>query len=155
MQVIKNIAEVLLKEETDFFELSKVIHDYEELLLDLSSLNMENDTSRSDIYFENGKALGTTWAAMCIRDMMRTKIFVKGLFKAIEFIQQTKEGAVQIIYAGTGPFATLALPVMASFSAKEIQFTLLEINRTSFENAKKVIKKLGFGNYVQSFELTR
>jgi hypothetical protein len=153
IQTLKNIAAVFQKEETDFIELSEVIRNYESLVLELSDLNMDEETNRSDIHFKNGKALGTTWAAMCIRDLMRTKIFIKGLFKAIGFIQKTKQGTLQIIYAGTGPFATLALPVMACFSPDEVQFTLLEINRASFENVKKVIQKLGFEKHVQSYVL--
>ena len=79
---------------------------------------------RNDVYGETGMALGTLWAALCVDDMIRTKMFVKGLIEAVEDIMKKKEGPVHILYAGTGPFATLILPTLASYTSDQVQCTL-------------------------------
>jgi predicted RNA methylase len=148
---LKQIAKVFQEEETNFLTLTEAIKQFKELALAASQINMEGGEERAHLLLENGKAIGTTWAAMCLDDLMRTKIFVKGLFKAIEAVRERKKGSVNILYAGTGPFATLALPIMAAYESSEVQFTLLEINTISLEAAKKVIKTLAFEEYVKEF----
>lgn len=147
------IASVFRENETNFLTLTKAINQFKALALATSEINMEGSEERAHLFFENGKAIGTTWAALCLDDLMRTKIFVKGLFKAIEAVSERKKSCVRILYAGTGPFATLALPIMATYESSEVQFTLLEINPISLEAAKKVIKTLAFEDYVKEFVL--
>jgi predicted RNA methylase len=149
MKRLEKVAFVLRKEKTDYLELAQAIQDYENLVFELSTIEIDNESNRNDIHFENGKALGTTWAALCIRDLLRTKTFIKGLFNAIEYVKDTKKGPVNVIYAGTGPFAALILPIMATYSEEEVQFTLLEVNKVSFEIANQVINKLGFGGFIK------
>jgi len=149
MKRLEKIAFVLRKEETDFLELTEAIDDYEALVFELSNISIAEESNRRDIHFVNGKALGTTWAALCIRDILRTKTFIKGLFNAIDYVKETKEGPVHVIYAGTGPFATLILPIMATYPEEKVQFTLLEINKVSFESTNRVINKLGFDRYIK------
>lgn len=146
---LQELATVLRKDETDFLELRQALYDFKAVLLALSEVDMDDHDAREHIHFDNGKALGMAWAALCVEDLMRTKMFVKGLFKAIEHAQHKKEGTLQILYAGCGPFATLILPIMATYSTQEVQFTLLEINKVSAENAKRVIDKLGFSDYIK------
>ncbi|RAI84380.1 SAM-dependent methyltransferase [Algoriphagus yeomjeoni] len=150
MKTLEKIAFVLRKDQTDYLELAQAIQDYESLVFALSTIEIENESNREDIHFDTGKALGTTWAALCIRDLIRTKIFIKGLFNAIEQVKKTKQGTVNVLYAGTGPFATLILPIMATYSEAEVQFTLLEVNKVSFDTVNQVINKLGFGGYIKA-----
>ena len=68
---------------------------------------MENDRNREDIHLANGKALGTSWAARCVDDIIRTKKFVAGVYQAVQkLLNEYPEKTVHILYAGTGPFAT-------------------------------------------------
>jgi predicted RNA methylase len=148
---LKEITAVFLEEKTDYLKLAGAIKDYKRLLTELSEIE-DDDAGRNDMYFENGKALGTTWAAMCIDDLMRTKRFIKGLYKAVQFVKKSKKGPIYILYAGSGPFAALILPLICRFSESEIQFTLLEINPQSYAAVQKVISRLGFEGYIQSIE---
>lgn len=150
IQQLRTIASILRKEETDFKELTQTLKEYEALVLEVSRLNMEGESNRKNIHFEDGKAIGSTWAAHCIRDLLRTKTFVKGIFKAIESIRKHKEGPIHIFYVGTGPFATLILPVMATYSPQELQVTLMEINPLSIESVNRVIDKLGFRDHIKA-----
>ncbi|GGX05307.1 hypothetical protein [Aquimarina muelleri] len=150
MERLKKIAAVLCKEQTDYLELSETIRDYTALAFEISNIHLEDDLNKNDIHFENGKALGTTSAALCIKDPIRTKTFIKGLFNAIEHVKKTKKDPVHIFYAGTGPFATLLLPVLATYSKEEVQCTLLEINEVSFNSVNHVIETLGFSGYIKA-----
>ncbi|WP_264554452.1 hypothetical protein [Flavobacterium sp. N1861] len=86
--ILQNIGSIFKKEENDFLELTQTINNYKEITYSLSDINLENEANRADIHFNNGKALGTAWAAMCIDDIIRTKIFVKSVFNAIETLKE-------------------------------------------------------------------
>lgn len=148
---LRAITEVFLSEELDYLELSTAIKNYKEFVSELSIFKLEDEEARKNLFFENGVAIGTTWAAMCIDDMMRTKRFIQGIFKAIEDLRATKTGTLQVFYAGTGPYATLILPLLSYYSPEEIQFTLLEINEISLNNLKQLIKNFGADIYVKAF----
>lgn len=151
---LKKITAVLLENEIDSVKLTNAIKDYETMLTSLSGVNMQSDEAHNNIYFENGSALGTTWAATCINDLKRTKLFIKGLYEAVKYLKQGTNKPVHILYAGSGPFATLVLPLFTCFAAAELQVTILEINPLSFGAVKRIIDKLGFNDYIKSFENT-
>lgn len=150
--ILQNIGSIFKKEENDFLELTEAINSYKEITYSLSNLDHENENNKSNIYFNNGEALGTTWAAMCIEDIIRTKIFIKSVFNALEILKEKESRPIHILYAGTGPFATLLLPVFATYSPNEVKATLLEINQESFYSVKQVISKLGFDEHIISYE---
>lgn len=146
---LRTITEILLKKADDFAELSPAINDLYELFLSASQLKAEDDVSRKDIYLEKGKAIGTTWAAMCVKEIMRTKYFIRGLYKGIKAAQEKfPDTTLHILYAGTGPFAALAMPLTTIFSNKEIQFTFLEINPNSIELLKNTLIAFNAESYV-------
>ncbi len=150
--VLQEIGRIFQKEENNFAELSKTIANFKNLVNELSTIDLENETTRKSLFLTNGKALGTTWAALCLDDVLRTKMFIKGVFKAIEKLQKKNTKPIHILYAGTGPYATLLLPVFASLTAEEVQATVIEINTESFENMKRLINKLGFDSHILSYE---
>lgn len=147
---LKKITEILLKEEDDYLELTGAIDQFFELFKEVAELKVEDDEARKDIFLSGGKAIGTTWAALCVKEIIRTKRFIKGIFKGIKAAQGRFKGqTVNILYAGTGPFATLAMPMTALFSSEDIQFTFLEINHNSINMLKKVIVAFEAGDYVK------
>ena len=149
---VQQIGKTFTKDENDFTELTQAIKDYKNIVEALATININDECNKEDIYLNNGKAIGTTWAAMCLDDTIRTKMFVKGVFKAIDFLQKKQQNPIHILYAGTGPYATLILPILASYSAHEVKVTLVEINKESFDNMKQVIEKLGLDQHVITFE---
>lgn len=151
MEQLRKIADVLRKPTTDFNELNETIEEFHALMLDITGVMPDADENRENIYSNTGMALGTTWAAMCIKDQMRTKKFVQGIFKAIEELKNKKRDTITLLYAGTGPFASLLLPVLAFYKPHELQCVLLEINTNSFKLMRGVIDKLGFKEHVKDF----
>lgn len=88
-------------------------------------------------------------AADCLRDSTRTAKFAKGLFEAISAARKTfTERPIRILYAGCGPFATLAMIVAPFFKEGEVEFTAFDIYTASYACAQGVAKNLGqFGKF--------
>ncbi len=147
------IAQVLLKEEIHFLELMNSLADLKAMCLEISGLDFEDTSHEENILLRSGKAIGTKWAGMCIDDLLRTKRFVKGVYNAVERVRHTKENEpVRILYSGTGPFASLVLPLITLYSSSEIQFTLLEVNSVSFESLKDVFRTLDALEYIHEIK---
>lgn len=149
---LHQITQVLLAEDLDFAELRSAVVAYRELLTQQNQLIDVNEESRMDIELDTGRAIGTTWAALCIDDLVRTKRFVKGLYEAVKDLLSKKEGPVVILYAGTGPFATLALPLTSVFREDQIRIRALEINPVSCECLSKLIENFTVGGFFESIE---
>lgn len=147
--LLQEIAKVFASENPEHLSLSNAIMRYKKMLVDLSEIDLDTKESASDIHFENGKAIGLKWAALCIDDINRTQKFIKGVIDAIKVLKTKQVKPIHLLYAGTGPFATLILPVLASYSEEDIQVTLIEINKKSIEYVKKVFDRLGFNGYIK------
>lgn len=135
--------------------LAPAVMAFADTLFDAVNLDGNDADSRESVYTDHGKAIGPFWAALCVREVIRTQRFCRGLYKAVKqaSTKQVKPQPVHVVYAGTGPFATLALPVMLNFSPQQVQFTLLEINNESLNHLKKLIDLLELNSHVRSFEL--
>lgn len=139
----------------DFHDkLAPAIKNYSELLFNLTQISVDEHQARENIYTGHGKAIGTLWAALCTNELYRTQRFCRGLYKAVnDKLKQNANRPVHVIYAGTGPFATLALPVIMQFKPSQLQFTLLEINNESYTILKKLLKTLDIEGYIRRLEL--
>jgi hypothetical protein len=72
-----------------------------------------------------GLAIDTRSAALCIFDMMRTRKFLLGIRDAIDEKLRIDPGQpVTILYAGTGPFATLLTPLITVFRPDQLQMVV-------------------------------
>lgn len=149
---LREITSILLEEERNYLLLTHALKDYRSLLLELSKIELGHASNRKEIRLKNGIAVSTTVAAMCVNDIIRTTQFIRGIFKAVEELLPTKDKPIHILYAGSGPFATLMLPVLSTYSETEIQVSILEINPLSIESVKRVISKLGFDKYINKIE---
>lgn len=102
----------------------------------------------------NGLAVSPTMAAMCCDDVARTVTFIRGAQAAIiEARKRLPQRPVSVLYAGCGPYATLAVPLMSVFAAGDVVFTLLDLHRESIESARAVVESLELGGFVAGFEV--
>lgn len=144
------ITKIFLDSEDKYDELFHAADAYYKLLLKASGLEPEKSSNREAIYLPTGKAIGSVWAALCIKEFMRTKRFVAGIYKAVKTAQERfPDTRLHVLYAGTGPFASLILPLTTAFSSSEICFTLLEINPNSIESLMEIIKTFEIDDYVK------
>ena len=147
---LTQITAEILSDEINYLALKNKLEDFKRWLSEVSRFDENKEISRASLSFENGVATGPTWAAFCVVDIMRTRQFVRGICKAVEDVKKKKSGPVKILYAGTGPFATLILPLLTKYNPDELQLHLFEVNEETILHLKNLIKKLEIGDYVES-----
>lgn len=145
---LATITATLLDEQTGSDRLTTTLEDYRELLLAASGLELGGHGSMDGIRTHGGIAIGTTWAALCLDDAWRTKRFVSGLHQAVTDLLARRPGPVHVLYAGTGPWATLFLPLTTCFSPAELRVTALEINPVSVVSVARTFASLGLEDYL-------
>lgn len=149
LQTLASITDVLLDRSTSNALLAETIDTYRDLLLTVSGVDLGNEQSVDHYDTGKGVAIGATWAALCVDDTIRTKRFVGGLFQAVTDLLAQRPGPVHVFYAGTGPFATLALPLMTRFTPEQLQFSCLEITDASYVAVRKTFANLGLEDFVR------
>ncbi|MBY4678831.1 class I SAM-dependent methyltransferase [Marinobacterium arenosum] len=99
----------------------------------------------------HGKAVSMTTAAQCAEDYMRTQVFLRGTYQAIQE-QLQSQSTVELLYAGTGPFGLLVIPLLPFFSAEQIQVTLLDIHPESLEALGTLIDALQVRDHIRTIQ---
>jgi len=138
----------ILRPENFHDQLAPAVMGYADLLS--KNFVIDEERGREHIKTAHGNAIGSLWAAMCVREIFRTQRFSRGLYTAVSDALNQHKKPVHVLYAGTGPFATLALPVMMMFKPEDVQFTFLEINPDSIDILKQVIDSLDLHSYVKN-----
>lgn len=143
---LKQISETLLFEEK-LGELNNTSLEFYDLLC-----KIVEDIGKEETILPTGKAISAEFAARCVLDFARTSKFLRGLRLAIiEAKQRFPNAKISILYAGCGPFATLAIPLCTQFSADEISFDIIDIHQKTLDSAKRVFQYFGLENYVREF----
>ena len=99
-----------------------------------------------------GLAVSPIVAAKCMQDIARTRAFIGGVNAAITD-QLAKKDQVNILYAGTGPYGLLLLPLLLKFNRCPISVTLMDIHQTSIDGVKKVATALGINDCIDQILL--
>lgn len=139
----------ILSDDIQYLKLRELFGELKQKLYELTKFEDDHHPKHKDIQLENGVAVGADWAAYCLNDFMRSRQFMRGVLKAVEKLRSEKEGPIQIFYAGTGPFASLILPLLIKYKAEEISFHFLEINVHTLAYLKRLIRVLEIEPYVK------
>nr|WP_324256847.1 class I SAM-dependent methyltransferase [Cellvibrio fontiphilus] len=104
-----------------------------------------------------GKAVSPTTAAQCAEDVERTRIFMQGVYAAIQQKRQDNNyqlnyQPIDVLYAGTGPFGLLLIPLLPLFDTAQLRVTLLDIHAESLEKLQCLIRFLGVQRFVVRLE---
>ena len=127
----------------------------------------ENFINNFEIFFQNeilkeknkkqtlgGIALSSKHAKDCLEDSIRTVRFLKGIYEAIETLKERfANEKISILYAGCGPLGTIVLPLLGLLSSEKIEVTLLDINESSINTIKKIVKKLEYEDYIKEYTI--
>jgi hypothetical protein len=109
------------------------------------------EATDNDLRLDSGRALSPRLAAHCLLDAPRTAAFLRGTLAAIgEAMRRFPEDPIEVVYAGTGPFATLALPLFHRLKPRRVRFTLIDVDERSTESVHSLVEHFGFGDYVKA-----
>lgn len=102
-----------------------------------------------------GLAVSPYAAMSCITDMMRTRNFIMGVQEAVHSRLKLFPGKpVLVFYAGTGPFASLLIPLTTVFTPAQLQMVLVDINPISTGYVRQIVEDLALQPYVKAIETT-
>lgn len=152
--VLSTITNVFLDLQSDLHTLKENADAYFEFLVSSVNQNSLSFEEQNSITTEFGRAISSFEAAHCIKEFYRTTQFLRAVHRAlIRLKSMYPNETIRVLYAGTGPFAALALPMMTLFSDKEVQFTLIEINPKSMSLLKQTIERLHLSSYIEAYYL--
>ncbi len=142
------IREVLApgKELTDLIPQASALRALFERLTQFS-IDPTRDIAAGETRLDSGLAISPTLAAMCIREPFRTLAFLRGLAEAIGDSLRP-DRPVCVLYAGCGPFALLAVPLMTVFSREQAMFTLLDVHQECIDTASVLVESLGLCSHL-------
>jgi hypothetical protein len=152
--LLKQIADDLLCQQEDDDRLSAAATQLYSLCSSVTGID-ENSIHTDDLNetrLPNGNAITPRDAARCVLDYSRTSKFLRGIHAAIiEAQKRFPNRTIEILYAGCGPFAPLAVPLTSRLSSGEIQFTLLDIHKRSLDAAQRIFQAFGLTNFVRAY----
>ena len=152
--LLKQLADDLLFQQEDEDRLSAATKQLYSLCSSITGID-ENSIHTDDLNetkLPNGNAITPRDAARCVLDYSRTSKFLRGIRAAIvEAQKRFPNTTIEILYAGCGPFAPLAVPLTSQFSAGEIQFTLLDIHKRSLDAAQRIFQAFGLTDFVRAY----
>jgi hypothetical protein len=151
---LEKIADDLLSDQADHDRLDEAAAGLYSLCSSIAGID-EGSVHADDsdgTRLPSGEAISPRDAARCVLDYRRTFRFLRGLHAAILEARERFPGATtEILYAGCGPFAPLAVPLTTRFSSAEIRFTLLDVHERSLDGARRVFQALGKSAFVRDY----
>ncbi len=146
---LKRITEKLLADESSYADKRNACGSLLDFFYQVSEFDDTDPVNGHHMQSQAGQAVSPEAAALCIRDFMRTCVFMRGVKEAISTkLQSNPDKAVTVLYAGTGPFATLLIPMITQFSPTQLNMLLLDINPASIAYLNRIIRNFKLDPYI-------
>lgn len=152
-QELKQLTDLLINDESNWGERRESLQQMHSIFVSLNQFDaFEPAVKVNEEWLTNGCAISPRAAAMCLFEISRTRLFVKGIIKAIEqLLKEQTARPLQILDAGCGPYALLSLLAAQYFTAAEVQFHLLDIHETNIHASKVLVDALKLADRFGSF----
>lgn len=150
---IKKLSEDLLNPSISHGYAEQILNNIYSYFKDITEVSgYDSDIKRLiTLPAKNGMALSINHAAQCFLDYQRTTKFLRGTVQAIkDKLEVNPDKKVHVFYAGCGPYAPFVTLVAPLFSPDDVEFSLLEINKNSLEQAEILIENLELTNYIKN-----
>lgn len=116
----------------------------------ITGVDCDDDMNQwQDAETAHGVAISPIQAAKCVKEMLRTQVFMQGIYQALVDARKT-QNETHILYAGTGPFGTLVLPLVGLLADKNLRLTLIDIHEENIASLEKMIDALGIRDAVEA-----
>lgn len=152
-QTLSEASRVLLQPDSSAVNLQNAVRRMLDLCVCMTGLDdLDGRQEDAASQLTSGTAIAPRDAAHCLLDYQRTACFVRGMHAAIESaLQRFPDQIIEVVYAGCGPFATLALPLFTCFAPEQIRFTLIDFHQRSLDSAMALVAQLGYGEFVRAY----
>ncbi|OZG70836.1 hypothetical protein BTA51_23645 [Hahella sp. CCB-MM4] len=152
-RIIKQHSRPLMENSPDAAVAKPHVDALVEALAEITGISADDDLGNTlGMSLDSGVALSPIQAAKCLKDLMRTHTFIRAV--ALALAEQLRlKGGVDILYAGTGPYGLLLLPVLACLNEPRIQATLLDIHPENIQAVRQVVDTLEISHCIRSIEL--
>jgi predicted RNA methylase len=149
VETVRRETNTLISCEDDFLLMKRAVDELYRVFSAITGVTINQLNTESDIMLPSGKAIGMAGAAHCLLELKRTAVFLRGINKAILSKKKAHIALpLRVLYAGTGPYGTLVVPLLTLLTPKDIIVDLLEINEKSLTCVQKVIDCLDLNAYI-------
>ncbi|WP_151173099.1 class I SAM-dependent methyltransferase [Pseudoalteromonas ruthenica] len=151
LKQLQQLVATIIAAPVDAGVVKQPIHALVNALEQESGVSSQADMNTSHgTYTEHGVAISPVQAARCSLEPLRTQVFMQGVAAAIND-KVHGDKVVHILYAGTGPFATLLLPYLACHPELPVRVTLLDIHQENIEAVKKLVVRWHIGHLINEY----
>ena len=150
MTNLKHIAEVILNEASPAASLQQALDEFANHCSKVSGITPDPsfDGWADDTLLDDGVAINPQAAAFCVKDHLRSVVFIRGVNAAIHTSQQRfKDQPVKSLCAGCGPFATLMLPLLSLLEPRQLELHLLDVHQRSLDSVRLLLDHFGLSNH--------
>lgn len=152
-ETLAYIRGVLLDTGSSHGELFEAVHLLSDLFFTIGNIAPSHDLvpeKNQDIRLDSGVAISPIAAAMCTVEYNRTTQLIRGVKAAIDTrLSENDSKTVHILYAGTGPYATLLFTLLQLYADHEVQCTLLDIHDRSLQSVRAIATALDLTPYIR------
>ncbi|HEV8433522.1 MAG TPA: hypothetical protein VGR95_08915 [Thermoanaerobaculia bacterium] len=134
---------------------SDALSDAASELHDLLCNGSEPPARGSGTLLPSGLAISPADAASCAKDARRTAVFLRGIRDAIREARRRFPGRrLNVVYAGTGPLATLVIPLLPFLSPDAVRFSFIDIHAEAIASVEEIVRRFGFDDFILGTHVT-
>ena len=138
----------ILNESSNFDVLKKSAEEIRNILEEMTGIDGNDLNAEKDTKLNTGVAITPENAVACITDFMRTVKFMRGVYNAVLDMQKKfPSEKIHLLYVGTGPFASLVIPLLHLFDPQKLKITYLDIYKRSTDTLEEIIHELNLKDF--------